>query len=354
MGRITKKKAPLTPTQKQKLLEKQHTEWEAEDYEYSIKFCFTEFMVDRRARRNSEETIAAYYRMFKKLETMFDNLKKGATCDDVPVAWLTNKLAQPVFMESLGKVSPQTINHYLRHFRAFGNYCEERGYIQGFSCPIKEVEPPIKDVYSDAELKKLLAPVKDKDNFVECRNHCIITLILATGARSHTIRSLRVGDVDLENGYINFNTTKAHKTIRLGLEKKVHKELITYITDWRSIDYDTGEQIPPTAYLFPASNEERGELSKDGLIHSIVKYNKSRGVEKTSLHLLRHTFAKNWITSGGDIISLARVLTHSELEMVKRYSNLYASDVKEEIEQHSTLSRLNAKTGKGIKKRPLD
>ena len=77
---------------------------------------------------------------------------------------------------------------------------------------------------------------------------------------------------------------------------------------------------------------------------------------ESSLHLLRHTFAKNWITSGGDIISLAKVLTHSELDMVKRYSNLYGEDVKEEIEQHSTLSQIRQTSGKTLKstsKKPL-
>ena len=58
-----------------------------------------------------------------------------------------------------------------------------------------------------------------------------------------------------------------------------------------------------------------------------------------------------WITSGGDIITLSKVLTHSELEMVKRYSNLYSADVKAEIEQHSAISQLSPLKGKSIKSR---
>ena len=56
-----------------------------------------------------------------------------------------------------------------------------------------------------------------------------------------------------------------------------------------------------------------------------------------------------WITSGGDIITLAKVLTHSELEMVQRYSNLYGGDVKREIEQHSAISQMKQKGGKALK-----
>lgn len=49
------------------------------------------------------------------------------------------------------------------------------------------------------------------------------------------------------------------------------------------------------------------------------------------------------------MISLARVLIHSELEMVKRYSNLYGSDIKAEIEEHSTMSQLKTQSGQTIK-----
>ena len=92
-------------------------------------------------------------------------------------------------------------------------------------------------------------------------------------------------------------------------------------------------------------------MSRACLTKNIIQYNRSRGVEKTSIHLFRHTFAKNWITSGGDIITLARVLTHSELEMVKRYSNLYNTDVKAAVVEHAiTATGISHGSGK-IKKK---
>lgn len=345
--KIGTKKKQATPEQKRQRIEANHTEWEELDYLYTVEYCYRLFMVDRQARGSTKPTLDAYARMYKKLDAHLLQLGggKGGGAADTPVKWLVQDGAQLIFIHSLGNVSQQTINHYLRHYRAFGNFCEEKGYIDGFSCPIKEVEPPIKQVYTDAELKALLkAP--DKDDFVEFRNYCIVALILATGARSQTIRSLRIADVDLVDGYINYNTTKAHKVVRLGLERKVRTDLTEYIAQYRSFDA-RGEEISADAYLF--CNQYGEELTRHGLIKAIAHYNKSRGVEKTSIHLLRHTFAKNWITSGGDIISLARVLTHSELEMVKRYANLYADDVKEEIEQHSTISQLRRSSGKTLR-----
>jgi integrase/recombinase XerD len=168
-------------------------------------------------------------------------------------------------------------------------------------------------------------------------------LLLATGARTNTILNIRIRDVDLEEGYIVFNTTKANKVVRLGLERKCKYVLQEYILYWRNINEGDTE---PEDYLF--CNTYGEQLTRSGLTTAIVRYNNRRGVEKTSLHLFRHTFAKNWITSGGDLISLAQVLTHSELEMVKRYANLYGNDVKKEIEEHSTLSQLRTRSGKTL------
>jgi integrase/recombinase XerD len=157
---------------------------------------------------------------------------------------------------------------------------------------------------------------------------------------------LKIKDAELDEGYIIFNTTKANKVVRVGLEKKIRKDLKEFIARWRLVDADN-EPIDSSEYLF--CNTFGEQLTRGGLTIAIARYNRRRGVEKTSIHLLRHTFAKNWITSGGDIISLAKVLTHSELDMVKRYSNLYGEDVKAEIEEHSTLAQLRRKSGQTLK-----
>lgn len=346
--KLSAKKKVLTPDEKKARLEKRYTEWDGS--EISVKHAWLRFIVNQHNKGNSKATLDYYSRFYKKLVKYLDSLTPdGVSGEDTPVDWLTQEISQQAFIISLGNVNQQTINSYLRGYRAFGNYCEEEGLIEGFNCPIKEVEPPAKQVYTDKELKKLLVK-PDIENFEEYRNFIIISLILATGARVNTILNIQIKDVDLDEGYITFNTTKAHKVVRLGLERKIRRDLTTYITRWRLYRYyENGEEeaIPPTDYLF--CNTFGEQLSRGGLTQAIMAYNRRRGVEKTSIHLFRHTFAKNWITSGGDLISLAKVLTHSELDMVKRYSNLYGEDVKEEIEQHSTLSQLRQTSGKTLK-----
>jgi len=305
----------------------------------TIDFAKSKFILYQMEKGNSKQTIAFYERFFKKFYSFLATMELDGSAS---VSWLTAEPTQLAFVSSLGNVNQQTVNSYLRGYRAFGNYCEEAGLIDGFHCPIKEVEPPAKEVYTDKELQKLLVK-PDIRYFNGFRDYTIINLILATGARTNTILNIKIKDVELDEGYITYNTTKAHKVVRLGLERKCKSILQEYISYWRKVgDGD----ITAEDYLF--CNIYGEQLTRGGLSTAIARYNREHGVYKTSIHLFRHTFAKKWITSGGDIITLSRVLTHSELDMVKRYSNLYGYDVKEEIEEHSVLAQLRTHSGETL------
>lgn len=341
--RMTTVKKQATREDKLRRLGKNYTEYTGS--EISVRHAYLKFKLHQEAKGNSKDTLVFYDRCYKKIEN-FIVTYLGDTADTCPIDILTQDGMQLFFIKSLGVSNQQTINSYLRGYRAFGNYCEEIGLLDGFRCPIKEVMPPVKQVYTEAELKKLLVqpPIT---YFEDYRNYAVINLLLATGARTNTLVNLCIKDVDLDEGYITFNTTKAHKVVRIGLERKAKAVLAEYIAYWR-----TGGDIEETDYLF--CNAYGEQLTRGGLSSAIARYNNKRGVEKTGMHLFRHTFAKNWITSGGDIISLAKVLTHSELDMVQRYANLYGGDVKAEIEQHSILAQLRTNSGQTLKTKKRD
>lgn len=308
----SKSKIPPTPQERAKRLEQQHTEWTAADYRYLVKHCWGHFMLSQSEKGNSKETQAYYSRCYKKIVACPLTENGEATIKVLEMPGF-----QFSFIQSLGDVSQQTINSYLRGLRSFGNFCVEKGYIDSFECHIKEVTPPAKQVYTDREIAKLMKKPNLKD-FGDYRMYCIIGLILNTGARSNTILNIKICDVELDDGYITFNKLKNNGIVRLGLERKVKNDLAEWITYWRY-----GKGAEETDYLF--CNEYGEQMTRSTLAKAMAHYNRSRGVEKTSIHLLRHTFAKKWITSGGDIITLARVLTHNELE-IQRASKVVEKD----------------------------
>ena len=90
-----------------------------------------------------------------------------------------------------------------------------------------------------------------------------------------------------------------------------------FIRDFRS---DAGEED----YLFCNVAGER--LTENALKLSIYDYNRSRGVNRTSIHAFRHTFAKMWIQNNGDVFRLQKMLGHATLDMTRNYVNLFNPD----------------------------
>ena len=93
-----------------------------------------------------------------------------------------------------------------------------------------------------------------------------------------------------------------------------------------------------TDYLFCDVGGE--QLSETALTSSIRRYNQSRGVSNTSIHSLRHTFARQWLLKTGDVFRLQKILGHSTLEMTRRYTNLLGEDLKEDFEVFNPLDNL--------------
>ena len=303
-----------------------------------VKYVYDLFMLRQRERGNSKATIEFYERFFKKLFAFFENFQGKET----PIDTLMLDGVRSAFELTLGDVNEQTVNAYLRGYRAFGNFCEEEGYITGFHCPIKEKALPAKDCYTPKEQDKLTVKPDIRD-MTEFRNYTIIRLLLATGIRTSNILNMRIKDVNLEEGYIYLPKTKTGVVTTLPLERNAKIALQEYINYWRNVNEGDTE---PEDYLFCNCYGE--PLTRGGLTCAIADYNKRHGVEKTSIHLFRHTFAKDWITKGGDLISLSTMLTHKELDMVKHYANLYPVDLKDKVEQFSSSAQLRQRSGKTL------
>ena len=67
------------------------------------------------------------------------------------------------------------------------------------------------------------------------------------------------------------------------------------------------------------------------------------GVETTGIHRYRHTFAKQWILNGGNVVTLSRLLGHSSLEITQNYINLLVSDVAEQVNEINLLDKFAGK-----------
>lgn len=246
-----------------------------------------------------------------------------------------------LYLKGRDTVKDTTVNTALRMVRAFLYYCMERGWMSRFTISQIKVTQPVKEPYTNDELARLLKkPDLKSCTFARYRNWVIVNFLLATGCRASTLVNLRIADVDLGGGTVFFRHMKARNQQTVPLSKTITQILEEYLT------YRDGQ---PTELLF--ISEYGNALRVDVLENAIREYNHSCGVNKTSLHLFRHTYAKLFIMAGGDPFRLQKLLGHTDLSMTKRYVALYADDLKENYDAFNPLEQMTAAKRQGTRKK---
>lgn len=224
-----------------------------------------------------------------------------------------------------------SISSYLRVFRTFLNWCAGQGYTALNVPNYKQVET-VKETYTDEELLWLLKKPAASCNFCEYRNWVIVNFLLNCGCRAATVRNILIEDVFLADSQIIFRHTKTHKVQVVPLCSQMVNILRAYMK------IRGGKQ---TDYLF--CDEYGRMLTENALRLAIMHYNHSRGVEKTSIHLFRHTFARKYLVDcGGNAFTLQKLLGHATLKMTKHYCNIYDADIAKSFDRFSPLAQMNA------------
>ena len=152
--------------------------------------------------------------------------------------------------------------------------------------------------------------------------------LLGTGNRLSTVSNIKIKDIDFNGREIIVRKAKNRKQQSIPLSNELRLILLEYLR------YRKGE---PDDFLF--CNVYGNQLVHESIKTCIARYNNKRGVARTSVHLYRHTFAKNWILNGGDIFRLKAILGHSTLAMVNNYVALYGNDLKRNYESFSVLDQ---------------
>jgi integrase/recombinase XerD len=293
------------------------------ELEKTLAELFDDFQLENRVKNLSEMTIRFYdqnlVHFFRFMNDIgIDYVREIAKKHvDKFILWLKKK-----------GLKATTINTYMRATRSFLYFAMRENYLIQFEINLIKADREQKEPYSEEEIKKLIKKPNIREcGFVEHRNWVLVNYLLETGNRLNTVLNLMVQDIDFDNGMVILTTTKNRKAQYNPISEQLIKVLTEYIRMYRLKEDD---------YLF--INEFGEPLTRNSLQHSIARFNKKRGVEKTSIHAFRHTFAKHYITSGGDAFKLQRLLGHSTLDVTLNYVNLYSEDLKEGFDKHGILA----------------
>jgi integrase len=168
---------------------------------------------------------------------------------------------------------------------------------------------------SEEERERLLLACKDS----ESRHlYLAVLLALATGARKKEVWDLSWNDVDLINGMVTFNQTKNDEIRSIPLADGV-LEMLRDHSKIRRID---------TTKVFPSKSNPKQSILLERPWRTALK---NAQIEDFRWHDLRHSAASYLAMSGVSLLSIAEILGHKTLQMVKRYSHLSQDHLRDEI-----------------------
>lgn len=288
--------------------------------------AFEEFIAEKEAHNLSDATIESYEQSFKK----FKNILEDHSLDSINQSTIYKWIA---LMKHDG-IKYTSINHYLRDIRTFLNWCMaiDREYIKPkFKIELLKGQEEALKTFTVEEQELLIEKPRKKDTFAEWRTWAIVNYVLGTGNRASTVCNIKINDINFSKREIVLTHTKNNKAQIIPLSSSLETVLKEYIRIWR-------KDANPNAYLFCNVGED--QLTTNALRHSFGRYCESRGVDKTNIHGLRHSFAKGWIKNNGNTFALQKMLGHSTLDMTRKYVNLFSEDIKEDFDTFNPLDNL--------------
>ena len=302
----------------------------AVDTAITLDEAFEEFMTEKEAKNLAKATLRNYqqsYDMFYE----YHNLSSSTYLSSIELKlfykWINH-------MKN-NEVRAQSINHYLRDWRCFMNWCYVREYLEE-PVVIKEIEAQegLPKMYEDEELHKMLEKPRAGDGFSDWRSWAIISTVYATGLRASTLCSLTLEDISFQREEIVIEKQKNKHAGILPLTSALANVLKEYIKKWM-------RDAEPTDWLFPSITGE--QFNVGALNHSIKRYCDSRGINGHGIHSVRHNFARDMIVNGGGEYRLQRYLQHSNIQMSQHYVKLFSSDLKKDAEEFSPLDNAKKK-----------
>jgi len=232
-------------------------------------------------------------------------------------------------------LAQSSIECHVRSLRAFFNWLYREGYAKENT--LARLKPPrvpkkVIEPLNQTEMSAILSAL-DFDTVWGARDATILLCFLDTGLRVGELAGLKAGDVHLEEGYLKvFGKGQKERIVPIG--SSLQRILMRYFYHLRP------EPARPDVANFFLSLS--GQPLSENAVKLVMKRLAERsGVTRLHAHLLRHTFALNYLMNGGDVFSLQQILGHTTLEMVRRYVNLASSQVVAQHHRFSPVDRMN-------------
>jgi len=290
------------------------------------------YILDCQARNRSVRTIEAYSNVLRLLSGLLKDLCFVDEIEGVTVLCLRQCVQHLLTSEAYSHgaspfrrpkkdkmLSVRSVHDYVLVWKAFFNWCYQEELIEknpADRLKAPRLEKKVKETLSSEELQKMLDSC-DLSTDVGFRDYTILSVMADTGLRLSELAGLRVADV--HSGYIKV-FGKGRKEREIGVHPEVSKIIWKYIHKYRQPATD-GE----TSLFLGRWGESLGSSGVSQVVGRI-KDRCGFGEKQVTPHIFRHTFSKQYMKRGGDLLNLSRELGHSDIQVTRLYLQDFGSE----------------------------
>lgn len=229
-------------------------------------------------------------------------------------------------------LSSAYVHSHARAIRTFCNFLVREELLD--TSPFAKVKMPKleKKVLPALTAEELRAVLKVTETE---RDKAIVLVLLDTGLRATELCNVNIADVSLSSGEVLVRLGKGQKGRFVYLGARTRKQLHRYFALERQ---GTPASEEP---LFVSVRGGRGHrLTRWGVGGILRKLRIAAGVPKLSPHALRRTMAIYTLRSGVDLYTLARMLGHADIDVLRQYLDIADEDVKTAAKRSGVVDNL--------------
>ena len=185
---------------------------------------------------------------------------------------------------------------------------------------------PLPKTLTPSDVECLLASPKGETPLA-LRDRAMLEILYATGLRVSELVSLKLGDLQLDVGYLTaFGKRSKQRIVPLG--EAAVDALLSYLQYGRNHLDKAGSQ-----YLF--LNRSGDGLTRQGFWKIIKRRAAEAGIKKKiTPHTMRHSFATHLLENGADLRSVQAMLGHADISTTQIYTHVTRERMRQAYEKH--------------------
>lgn len=266
-------------------------------------------------KRYSENTLKSYHRDIGDFLTYLGTYYEISDLVDVDHQMIRSWM---IFSLDERKLSAASINRMLSTLKSLFKFAKANGLIDN-NPTLKVIGPKkSKRLPEFADQQDILSLLENQELYHEgykgLLEKTVIELFYQTGIRLSELISIQIKHIDLNDGFIKV-LGKRNKERFVPIAGEMVRRLQNYLAERQTISNAENKDL-----LFVT---EKGKALYPTLVRRLISRLLQAGttLNKTSPHILRHSFATHLLNNGADLNTIKELLGHSSLAATQVYTH---------------------------------